>query len=98
MPGRKIPVMEIERLGFSEDGRGIVVYCDASNFVIQSASPWTGVSISGTSGGIHAGVVGLPADTSYGWLKIHYVSGSTYGATGATCYIPVYRNLDTDIA
>lgn len=93
MPGRKVSVLEIERLGFTEDGRGLIVYNDATNFVIQSASPWTGVSISGTEGGTDAGANFLPTASSMGWLKIHYVSGSTYGATGAACYIPVFRSL-----
>jgi len=92
MPGAKIPVLEIERLGITEDGRGIVLYNDATNFVIQSSSPWTGISSNSTG----ASKKFFPAASSMGWLKIHYVSSSTYGATGATCYIPVYRNLNTN--
>ncbi len=95
MPGTKIPVLEVERLGLTEDGRGIVMYNDATNFIIQSASPWTGVVISSTT--IRDTRQLLPAASSTGWLKIHYVSSSTYGATGATCYIPVFRNLNTNI-
>ena len=94
MVGSKIPVLEIERLGLKEDGRGIVLYNDATNFVIQSASPWTGIS--GQDAGVSKQF--FPAASSMGWLKVHYVSSSTYGPTGATCYIPVFRNLDTNIA
>lgn len=94
MPGSKIPVLEVERLGLTEDGRGLVVYNDATNFVIQAASPWTGVS----SQSAGSSKKFLPAASSLGWWKVHYVSGSTYGATGATAYVPVFRNLDTNTA
>lgn len=94
MPGQDIDVVEIERLLMTEDGRGLIFYNDATNFVIQSASPWTGVS-SQVAG---ADKKFFPAASSMGWLKAHYISGSTYGATGATCYIPVFRNLDTNTA
>lgn len=93
MPGSKIPVLEVERIGLTEDGRGIVLYNDATNLVVQSASPWTGISISGVEGATDAGGTFLPVASSMGWLKIHYVSGSTYGPTGASCYIPVFRSL-----
>ena len=94
MVGAKIPVLEIEKLKISEDGRGIILRNDATNMVIQSASPWTGIS----SNGVGSSKKFFSADNSYGWLKIHYVSGSTYGPTGAACYIPLYRNLDTTTA
>ena len=95
MPGSKVPILEVEKLKVTEDGRGIVVYNDATNIVIQSASPWTGVHV---TGGAATQSLGLPTASSMGWWKIHYVSSSTYGATGATCYIPVFRNLDTNTA
>ena len=94
MPGSDIDEVEIENLLMTQDGRGIILYNDATNFVMQSASHWTGVS--GQSAGANKKF--FPAASSMGWLKIHYVSGSTYGATGATAYIPFYRNLDTNIA
>jgi len=93
MAGSKIPVLEIENLFLKEDGRGLVMYNDASNFVIQSASPWTGVS----SQSVGASKKFFPAASSMGWLKVHYVSSSTYGATGAACYIPLFRNLNTNV-
>ena len=93
MPGSKIPVLEIEKLKLTEDGRGIVMYNDGINFVIQSASPWTGIS----STCVGASKKLFVASGSLGWLKLHYVSSSTYGATGATCYVPVYRNLDISV-
>jgi len=94
MPGQDIDEVEIENLLMTEDGRGIVLYNDGINFVIQSASPWTAPS--STAAGASEQL--FPAASSMGWLKIHYISGSTYGATGATAYIPVYRNLDTNTA
>jgi len=95
MTGKKIDVIEVERLDIVEDSRGIIFRNDATNFVIQSGSPWTGIS-----GGVAGGTTKqfFPAASSMGWLKIHYVSGSTYGATGATAYIPLFRNLDTNTA
>jgi len=94
MPGQDIDEVEIENLLMTEDGRGLIFYNDATNFVIQSASPWTGIS----SQAAGANKTFFSAPSSLGWLKIHYISSSTYGATGATAYIPVYRNLNTNIA
>jgi len=98
MPGSKLPVLEVERIGLTEDGRGIVMYNDATNFVIKSATPWscTAYNQSGTSALTDRAC--LPVASSLGWLKIHYVSGSTYSATGATAYIPVFRHLNIDIS
>ena len=98
MPGSKIPVLEVERLGLSEDGRGLVLYNDATNFVVQSASPWTCGAYMHSSTSVLTDRGCLPVASSMGWLKIHYVSGSTYGPTGATCYIPVFRNLNINTA
>jgi hypothetical protein len=92
MPGAKIPVLEIENLFLKEDGRGLVVYDDATNFVVASASPWTGVSSNCAGGSVKQF---FPCASSAGWLKVHYVSSSTFGATGAAGYIPIFRNLNT---
>lgn len=93
MPGAKIPVLEIERLVLTDDGRGLIAYDDGTNFLYASTSPWTGISsqVDGASRKF------LPAASSLAWLKVHYISGTTYGATGATGYIPVYRNLNTAV-
>ena len=103
MPGAKIPVLEIENLFLEEDGRGLVLYNDATNCVVQSGSPWT-CGAYNQSGGMGTILVSelktracLPTASSMGWLKIHYISGSTYGATGAACYIPLFRNLNLNI-
>jgi len=93
MVGSKIPVLEVEKLKIYEDGRGLIFRNDATNCVIQSASPWTGVS----SNRVGASKKFFPAPSSLGWLKVHYISGSTYGPTGAACYIPLYRNLNTNL-
>jgi len=94
MPGANIPVLEVEKLKIAEDGRGLIFRNDAKNLVIQSASPWTGIS----SNGVKATKKFFPAASSLGWLKVHYISGSTYGATGAAGYIPLYRSLNTNVA
>jgi len=94
MTGKKLDVLEVERLDLVEDSRGIIFRNDATNFVIQSGTPWTGISSNSTG----ASKKFFPIASSMGWLKIHYVSGSTYGTTGATAYIPLFRNLDTNIA
>ena len=98
MAGSKIPVIEVERLALSKDGRGLVVYSDATNFVVQSATPWTCGAYLQSSTSLLTERACLPTASSMGWLKIHYVSGSTYGATGATCYVPVFRNLNINTA
>ena len=98
MPGAKIPVLEIEKLKITQDGRGLIFYNDATNLVIQSASPWTSSAYPYSSTSAKSDRSLFPVASSMGWLKCHYVSGSTYGATGATCYIPVFRNLNVDTA
>jgi len=97
MPGAKIPVLEIENLFFEEDGRGLILRNDATNCVVQSGTPWTGWNL---SGGTHAhnSRYWLSAENCYGWLKVHYISGNEYGPTGASAYIPLFRNLDTRTA
>ena len=97
MTGAKIPVLEIENLFIKEDGRGLILYNDGTNLLETGASPWTGVNASGG----HA--VGdtkkfLTTGSAIGWMKIHYISGSTYGPTGASAYIPIFKNLDTRTA
>ena len=94
MPGQDIDEVEIENLSITEDGRGLIFYNDATNFVIQSASPWTGISSQAAGNS----KTFFPAASSMGWLKVHYVSSSTYGPTGASCFIPVFRNLNTNTA
>lgn len=94
MPGQDIDEVEIENLLITDDGRGLIFYEDAINFKTAATSPWTGIS----SQSAGASKTFFPAASSLCWLKIHYISGSTFGATGATAYIPVYRNLNTNIA
>ena len=95
MPGAKIPVLEIENLFITEDGRGLILYNDATNCVIQSGTPWTGVYNS--SNRIET-VKFFPAASSMGWLRVRYISGNTYGPTGASAYIPIFRNLNVNTA
>jgi hypothetical protein len=95
MPGAKIPVLEIENLFMSNDGRGLIVYNDGTNFL--KGRNWTGISPSTNS--IRPQY--FPAASSSGWLKIHVISGGTntsYGPTGQTYYIPFYSNLNTNLS
>ena len=98
MAGSKNDVLEVEELLIAEDSRGFVFHNDATNFLVQSASPskFSGCLHSSTS--VLTTKACLPTASSMGWLKIHYISGSTYGATGAACYIPVFRNLNINTA
>lgn len=73
MPGSKIPVLEVERLGLTDDGRGLIFYNDGTNVY------------KGSWGGKTSGKFSGSADA---WVKVHFISGSTYGPTGASLYIP----------
>ena len=92
MPGSNVEVQEIEQLLMTKSGRGIIVSVDNYNCQVESTSPWTGIS----SQAAGASRKFLPAASSLAWIKFHYVSGSTYGPTGATLYVPAYRNLNTN--
>jgi hypothetical protein len=99
MVGAKIPVLETQNLFISDDGRGLIVYNDGTNF--YKGRVWTGVVVSGaTTTNLRPKL--FPAASSSGWLKIHVISGgaaaATYGATGQTYYIPFYSNLDTNLS
>ena len=94
MTGSNIEVQEIERLDLTKSGRGIILSVDNTNCIVEgSTSPWTGIS------GALAGSTRkfLPAPSCMAWVKVHYVSGSTYGPTGATLYIPAFTHLNTNI-
>ena len=93
MAGTNIEVQEIEQLLLTKSGRGLIYTFDSTNCQVEAAgsSPWTGISsnLAGASRKF------LSAPSSLAWVKIHYVSGSTYGPTGATLYIPAYTSLTT---
>jgi len=37
----------------------------------------------------------IPASSNAaGWLRVRYTSGSTYGPTGSTLYIPLYSSIE----
>lgn len=76
MTGAKIPILEIEKLSITDDGRGFYFYDDGTNF---------------RRGSCKLSTSGAPSGGSNAWLKIHMVSSSTYGATGSTYYIPCYE-------
>lgn len=97
MPGAKIPVLEIEKLRLTDDGRGVELYNDGTNFL--KGRIWSGRAASGNKEKLNTADAGYPnflcAASSSGWLKLHMVSSSTYGATGATYYVPVFSAVDT---
>lgn len=89
MPGSKIPKLEVEKTTITKDGRGFVFHEDG-----RMSSDWSGFSHSGgTGGGRHF----LCAASSSGWLKIHLLSGSTFGPTGASYYVPLFSSRDTTL-
>jgi len=95
MVGAKIPVLEIENLFLSDDGRGLIVYNDGVNF--YKGRVWTGIPPSSAS----ARPKFFSAASSSGWLKVHVISGAgatTYGATGQTYFIPIYSALNTNLS
>lgn len=84
-----IPVLEVEKLHIKRKGRGFLFY---ERSRLQQG--WTGCSISGETA---AGRQFLYAPSSSGWLKIHVVSGTSYGPTGASYYVPIFKAQDTYI-
>lgn len=92
MPGAKIPVLEIENLMITDNGRGLLIYDDGTN--VHLGSDWTGIS-SNTAG---ASKEFFPAASSSGYIGINIISGSTYGPTGQLFYIPIFSNVDTNLS
>jgi len=86
MTGSKIPVLEVEKLSIKKDGRGFLFYENT-----RLSEGWTGYSATGGT----LGRTFLVAASSSGWLKIHVVSGSTYGPTGASYYVPLFSTRTT---
>ena len=81
--GSNIPVLSVEKFWLDNDGRGINVYNDGSNF-------WSGASISELyASSISTGKYQiLPAASTSGWLRIRAMSGST--GSLQTGYIPIF--------
>jgi len=92
MTGSKIPVLEIENLMITDNGRGILLYNDGTN--VHLGQTWTGIS-SNVSNAI---TKFFPAASSSGWIGVNIISGSTYGPTGAVYYIPLFSNIDTNLS
>jgi len=92
MAGAKIPVLEVENLLVTKNGRGILVYNDGTNFHL--GQDWTGIS----SQASNASKKFFPAASSSGYIGVHVISGSSYGPTGQLYYIPLYSNLDTNLS
>jgi hypothetical protein len=89
MTGAKIPVLEVEKLTFSKDGRGLFVSDDGD--VLASVPFGTTTSItayaSSATGGYDKAI--LPAASTTAWLKITFISGT--GENSYTGYIPVFN-------
>jgi len=92
MAGAKIPVLEIENLTLTDNGRGVIFYNDGEN--IHLGKDWTGIS----SNASNSSKKFFPAASSSGWLGINIISGNTFGPTGAVYYIPLFSNLDTNLS
>jgi len=86
--GSKIPELEVEKLIIKDDGRGFMFYENT-----RLSSDWTGLSVSG--GTAATSRTFLSAASSSGWLKVHILSGSTYGPTGASYYVPLFSTRAT---
>ena len=87
MEGAKIPILEVEKITIKDNGRGCLFHDSG-----RMTKDWLGCSY---SGGTVGGKQFICAASSAGWLKIHIISGSTYGPTGASYYIPLYRTRNT---
>jgi hypothetical protein len=92
MVGAKIPVLEVEDYLVTKDGRGIILHNDGKNVLL--GRNWTGIPPSSNSPKTKC----FPAISSSGWVGISIISGSTYGPTGATYYIPIYSNVNTNLS
>jgi len=76
MTGSKIPILEVEKLTLTRDGRGLIVPHDGDNLYLGTFTTT------------------FPASSATaGWLRVRYTSGSTYGATGSTLYMPLYTSI-----
>jgi hypothetical protein len=88
MPGAKIPVLEIEKLTLSKDGRGLYVNDDGD--VLASVPFGTNHTINAKASSTAGYVLSvLPAASTTAWLKVTFVSGT--GALATTGYIPVFN-------
>ena len=83
MPGSKIPVLESEKLTLSDDGRGLNLYWDGTNFWSGSMTTISDKSLGPSGNGF------LPVSSGSGWLRIQAMSGSN--GSIQTGYIPVFR-------
>ena len=79
MAGSKEGVSEFERLDLTKDGRGFILKSDDANLHYDAAA-YLDIFPSGAG----------ETNPALGYLRVRYMSGSTYGATGATGYIPFY--------
>jgi hypothetical protein len=76
--GGSIPVLSVEKLWLDNDGRGLNVHWDGTNF-------WSGA----ITGKTLSGATYLPAASTSGWFRIQAISGST--GSIQTGYIPIFK-------
>lgn len=79
--GVYLPVLEVEKLSFYRDGRGLEVNDDGD---VCASHVWVPEEcwVSSNQGG----AMGLPAASSLAWLKITYSSGGS----DTVGYIPIF--------
>ena len=84
MPGSKIPVLEIEKLTITRDGRGIHVFNDGDTYYSGGNTTWTGVS-STCSGASNEFLVAASATASViVWPATAASASVAFQGTGAT--------------
>jgi hypothetical protein len=81
MAGKDLEVAKAERLDIKKDGRGLVFSSDDEN-LLYDTSNYKAIFPSGVG----------ESNPATGYLRIRIVSGSTYGVSGASMYIPFYAN------
>ena len=79
MPGARIPVLESEKFTISNDGRGLIVFDDGTNF--KSGGAWSAAVDSGAT------FACLPLASCNAWMRVTFMSGSA-GSLGYG-YIPI---------
>jgi len=86
MEKTNIPVLEVEKLIIQKNGRGFIFHESG-----RMTQDWAGYSATGGT----QGRMFLIAPSCSGWLKIGIISGSTFGPTGASYFVPLFKTRTT---
>ena len=81
--GSSIPVLSVEKFWIDNDGRGINLHWDGTNF--YSGAITTTIFASGLGS-----VQVMPAASTQGWLRLTMMSGTA--GTSFYGYVPVYKS------